>query len=63
MDSKKGFSIRRATLRDEDDVFRCLEQAFAPYRDSYTPGAFEDTVLTRAALRAPQGDESACSDG
>lgn len=52
MDSKKGFSIRRATLRDEDDVVRCLEQAFAPYRDRYTPGAFEDTVLTRDTLRA-----------
>ena len=51
MDREKGFLVRRATLRDENDVLRCLEQAFAPYRNSYTPGAFDDTELTREALR------------
>jgi ribosomal protein S18 acetylase RimI-like enzyme len=42
--------IRKATQADAEGILRCLEQAFALYRDSYTPLSFEDTVLTRETL-------------
>jgi len=32
-------------------LLQCLAQAFAPYRDSYTPEGFVDTVLTPEAFR------------
>lgn len=51
MDTKKGFSVRQATLQDEPQILQCLAQAFAPYRDSYTPEGFADTVLTPEAFR------------
>jgi hypothetical protein len=34
-----------------EEILRCLEDAFAPYRDSYTPSHFADTVLTEQTLR------------
>ena len=40
------FSIRRATNADATGILDCLRVAFEPYRDSYTPEAFADTVLT-----------------
>lgn len=30
-------------------MLACLAEAFAPYRDHYTPAAYEDTVLTPAS--------------
>lgn len=51
MRSDKEFSVRKGTLADAKGILRCLEQAFAPYRDSYTPLAYADTVLTEATLR------------
>ena len=36
--------IRRAAARDADAVRACLAAAFEPYRHSYTPGAYRDTV-------------------
>ncbi len=43
--SQRSFTIRRADSNDGEAIVRCLASAFAPYRDSYTPAAFTDTVL------------------
>jgi ribosomal protein S18 acetylase RimI-like enzyme len=45
-----SFSIRKATSSDVAAILECLREAFEPYRDSYTPGAFADTVLTPETL-------------
>jgi ribosomal protein S18 acetylase RimI-like enzyme len=37
--------IREATRDDAEGILACLREAFEPYRASYTPGAFQDTVL------------------
>jgi len=39
-------SIRRATDADIDGILACLQLAFEPYKASYTPAAYEDTVPT-----------------
>ena len=44
-------SIRRAEHADAAGILACLRAAFDEYRQSYTPPAFEDTVLSPAALR------------
>jgi GNAT superfamily N-acetyltransferase len=44
--------IRSADRNDAPGILACLASAFAPYRDSYTPQAFDDTVSTPAALEA-----------
>jgi ribosomal protein S18 acetylase RimI-like enzyme len=38
--------IRKATTDDVDGILHCLASAFEPYRTSYTPDAYLDTVLT-----------------
>jgi GNAT superfamily N-acetyltransferase len=43
--------IRKATEDDIPRLLDCLQVVFAPYRDSYTPGAFLDTVLTETTAR------------
>lgn len=45
-------TVRAATRKDSTAILACLEEAFAPYREAYTPGAFADTVLTQASLAA-----------
>jgi N-acetylglutamate synthase-like GNAT family acetyltransferase len=40
------FSVRKARSSDCEGILDCLAAAFASYRDSYTPEAFLDTVLT-----------------
>jgi GNAT superfamily N-acetyltransferase len=45
------FSIVRATLDDADGILRCLRAAFEPYRAQYTPGAYEDTIMTAETVR------------
>jgi GNAT superfamily N-acetyltransferase len=40
------FSTRRATAADAGGILRYLRAAFEPYRDRYSPQAFDDTVLT-----------------
>jgi N-acetylglutamate synthase-like GNAT family acetyltransferase len=50
MRPNQDFSIRKATLADAGEILRCLDQAFAPYRDAYTPLAFSDTVLSVETL-------------
>ncbi len=44
--SKRPFSVRKATAEDCASILECLASAFAPFRESYTLGAFLDTVLT-----------------
>jgi [ribosomal protein S18]-alanine N-acetyltransferase len=44
-------SIRQTTLADVDGVLSCLHEAFAPYRDAYTPEGFTDTTLTDETIR------------
>ena len=39
------FSIRKATSDNCDGILECLASAFAPFRESYTPEGFLDTVL------------------
>jgi uncharacterized protein YciI/N-acetylglutamate synthase-like GNAT family acetyltransferase len=46
-----GFSIRPASNSDAPGVLRCLSQAFARYRDEYTPDGFRDTILDEATIR------------
>lgn len=43
-------TVRRATTDDCDGILRCLRSAFAPYENSYTTGAYQDTVLTPETL-------------
>ncbi len=45
------YSIRRAEPGDATGILACLGSAFEPYRRDYTPGAFEDTVLTRETIQ------------
>jgi L-methionine (R)-S-oxide reductase len=40
------FAIRRATIDDSAGILECLASAFAPFRESYTPEGFLDTVLS-----------------
>jgi len=47
-----SITVRRATQDDAASVSTCLAAAFAPYRSQYTPGAFEDTVLSPEAARS-----------
>jgi len=46
----REFSIRRAVAGDATGILRCLRSAFEPYRSSYTPAAYQDTVLTEETL-------------
>jgi ribosomal protein S18 acetylase RimI-like enzyme len=45
-----SFSIRRAVAGDAEGILECLRLAFTAYRESYTPQAFEDTVLTPGTI-------------
>jgi GNAT superfamily N-acetyltransferase len=49
--SRRSFAIRRANSNDGQAILNCLLRAFAPYRDRYTPAAFEDTVLTSESVQ------------
>ena len=46
-----GVTIRKAVESDASGILGCLRTAFEPYRASYTPTAFTDTVLTPETLR------------
>src|SRR5215475_13661682 len=43
--SHRSFTVRRAAFNDGEAILACLAAAFTPYRNSYTPAAFTDTVL------------------
>jgi GNAT superfamily N-acetyltransferase len=45
-------SIRLATEADTAGILACLRSAFQQYESSYTPAAYEDTVLTPKGLHA-----------
>ena len=47
----QSLSIRRATPADSQGILDCLGAAFEAYRNSYTPDAFADTVLTLDTLQ------------
>ena len=49
-------TIRRATRADIPAVMDCLAAAFAPYQSRYTPGAYQDTVLTVEAAERRLGE-------
>lgn len=42
--------IRLASEWDAHHVLECLHEAFAPYRDAYTPDGFHDTVLDHRSI-------------
>lgn len=44
--SLSDVALRQASSQDAAGVVACLADAFEPYRDSYTPDAFQDTVPT-----------------
>jgi ribosomal protein S18 acetylase RimI-like enzyme len=46
-----AIAIRSATINDVPEILECLQAAFAPYHDSYTPAAYLDTVLTPETLQ------------
>jgi ribosomal protein S18 acetylase RimI-like enzyme len=48
--SESGFKVRRATESDAGEILDCLAGAFEPYRTSYTPEAYLDTVLSRETI-------------
>ena len=50
MVDNQGFAVRKATIEDSAGILECLHEAFEPYREAYTPGAFADTVLTPESL-------------
>ena len=47
----REFLIRRAAPDDADAIREVLQQAFAPYRASYTADAYTDTTLTSETVR------------
>src|SRR5689334_5296127 len=52
MASKKAITIRNATAEDGAGILDCLRKAFEPYRASYSPEGFRDTVLTPETIHA-----------
>jgi GNAT superfamily N-acetyltransferase len=48
---EQPFAIRNGTYEDCAAILECLRAAFAPYRESYSPEAFLDTILTPEAFR------------
>lgn len=47
----KDFNIRRAdSCAHSQGILACLAEAFAPYRNSYTPEGYADTVLSPETL-------------
>ncbi|HWY69621.1 MAG TPA: GNAT family N-acetyltransferase [Terriglobales bacterium] len=50
--SKVAVEIRQAREGDEQPILKCLAEAFEPYREQYTAGAYADTVIDEGALSA-----------
>ena len=49
-EESEHITLCRATGADREGILRCLRSAFAPYESAYTPGAYQDTVLTPETL-------------
>jgi ribosomal protein S18 acetylase RimI-like enzyme len=47
----EDYFIRAATAEDAPEILKCLARAFEPYRSSYTPGAWNDTVLSPETIQ------------
>lgn len=45
------FTIRNASYENCAGILACLQSAFEPFKTSYTPGAYADTVLDDTTLR------------
>ena len=45
-----AIALRRASAEDAGEILDCLAAAFEPYRGSYTPAGFADTVLAPDSL-------------
>jgi len=45
-------TVRHALRGDEAGILGCLSAAFEPFRGSYTPAAFADTIQSQDSLRA-----------
>ncbi len=50
-DRGSTLKVRQAIAADAGGILDCLAAAFAPYRTRYTPGAYQDTVLTAETLQ------------
>jgi len=50
--SRIDVEIRQAREGDEHAILKCLAEAFEPYGEQYTRGAYADTVLDDASLHA-----------
>jgi ribosomal protein S18 acetylase RimI-like enzyme len=46
MHEPRPFCLRKASHDDARSILVCLQEAFSPYRDAYTPAAYRDTVLS-----------------
>src|SRR6187399_1207808 len=44
-------TLRRATGDDAAGILACLAEAFEPYRDRYTAGGFDDTVMSPIVIQ------------
>jgi N-acetylglutamate synthase-like GNAT family acetyltransferase len=51
-------AVRSATEADCGGILACLRSAFEPFKSSYTPGAYNDTVLSRETLLARMNEMS-----
>ncbi len=51
MNERTTITIRKANGDDIPAILECLQEAFEPYHDHYTPGAFLDTVPSLDDLR------------
>lgn len=49
--SSESIAVLRARAEDCPGILECLGAAFAQYRESYTPDAYLDTVLTEETVR------------
>ena len=47
---EQQFFIRAANFQDGPAILKCLASAFEPYRTTYSPGAWLDTVLSPETL-------------
>jgi ribosomal protein S18 acetylase RimI-like enzyme len=47
----RDITVRKATPADARMIVACLRVAFEPYRSSYTPEAFADTVLSPETIQ------------
>ena len=54
----QSIPIRKATPDDARGILECLRLAFEPFRESYTPLAFEDTVMSLSTIRHRLADMS-----